>query len=264
MRIAHILFALAAAALLTAPARADVLITVDKSSQMMTVDVDGNTRYVWPVSTGVAGHDTPTGQFKPFRMEADHFSKEWDDAPMPHSIFFTMQGHAIHGSSHKSIGRPASHGCVRLEPKNAAILFDLVKQQKMANTRIVLTGEIPTARGVPVARQNPAVDTTRTTRRTYSNDTYGANDNYAPDTHGRTYSNDPSSRTYSNNGYYDGDVTGSVPQRRVRQGRIVRDEYGRQFLVYDDAPPRVTYETDNTYARRRFRDEQPFGWSFGR
>ena len=116
----------------TAPARADLLIHVDKSTQQMEVSLDGAPLFVWPVSTGAAGYDTPSGNFKPFRMEAEHFSKEWDDAPMPHSIFFTMKGHAIHGSNHKSIGRPASHGCVRLAPKNAAILFDLVKQEAMA------------------------------------------------------------------------------------------------------------------------------------
>jgi hypothetical protein len=77
-------------------------------------------------------------------MEAEHFSREWDDAPMPHSIFFTQIGHAIHGSFDiKRLGRPASHGCVRLHPDNAAILFKLVRAEKMANTRVVLTGTIP-------------------------------------------------------------------------------------------------------------------------
>ena len=80
-------------------------------------------------------------QFTPFRMEKDHFSREWDDAPMPHSIFFTTRGHAIHGTEHtRNIGRPASHGCVRLEPENARVLFDLVKQEGMANVRVVLSG----------------------------------------------------------------------------------------------------------------------------
>jgi hypothetical protein len=259
MRIARVVFAFAVAMAFAIPAHAELLITIDRSSQRMTVDVDGNTRYVWPVSTGAPGYDTPSGQYKPFRMEADHFSKEWDDAPMPHSIFFTMQGHAIHGSTHlKAIGTPASHGCVRLEPKNAAVLFDLVKQQKMANTRVVLTGETPVARGAPVARQQQQQnrDTDRTYRRTYSNDNYGPNDNYGRDIYGRTY---------SNNGYDDGDVTASVPQRRARQGRIIRDEYGRQFLVYDDLPPRITYDRDSNYApSRRYSDQPPFGWPFGR
>lgn len=166
MRISRFGFAvvtIVAAMTFAAPARADVLINIDKSAQQMTVMVDGSLRYVWPVSTGAPGYDTPSGDFKPFRMEADHFSREWDDAPMPHSIFFTMKGHAIHGSNHKSIGTPASHGCVRLEPKNASILFALVKQEHMSNTRVVLTGATPSARGVPVARQN------RTYQRTFSN-----------------------------------------------------------------------------------------------
>ena len=137
-----------------APARADLLISIDKSAQQMTVEKDGEELFVWPVSTGAAGYDTPNGNFKPFRMEKDHFSREWDDAPMPHSIFFTMKGHAIHGSTHKSIGRPASHGCVRLEPKNAALLFGLVKQETMAKTRIVLTGEAPGVTAPAVARRN--------------------------------------------------------------------------------------------------------------
>src|SRR5882757_721722 len=136
MRIDRLLSALSVVALFAAPAHAELLITINKSAQQMTVAVDGATRYVWPVSTGAPGYDTPSGEFKPFRMEAEHFSREWDDAPMPHSIFFTMQGHAIHGSGHiRAIGTPASHGCVRLEPKNAAVLFALVKREKMANTR---------------------------------------------------------------------------------------------------------------------------------
>jgi len=166
MRISRFGFTLAtivAAMTFAAAARANILINVDKSTQEMTVTVDGSVRYIWPVSTGAPGYDTPSGEFKPFRMEAEHFSREWDDAPMPHSIFFTMKGHAIHGSNHKSIGTPASHGCVRLEPKNASILFALVKQEHMSNTRVVLSGETPSARSVPVARRN------RTNQRTYSN-----------------------------------------------------------------------------------------------
>ncbi len=118
-----------------------VEIIISKVSQKMTVKVDGDTEYVWPVSTGAAKYETPTGNFRPFRMEAEHFSKEWDDAPMPHSIFFTGQGHAIHGSFHvKSLGRKASHGCVRLAPENAAILFGIVEDAGMSNTRVVLKG----------------------------------------------------------------------------------------------------------------------------
>jgi len=136
------------------PAQAELLITVDKSAQQMTVVQDGEQLYVWPVSTGGSGYDTPNGDWKPFRMEKDHFSKEWDDAPMPNSIFFTMDGHAIHGTfDTKNLGKPVSHGCVRLSRANSEVLWGLVKKNKMANTKVVLKGEIPGGAGVPVARK---------------------------------------------------------------------------------------------------------------
>jgi lipoprotein-anchoring transpeptidase ErfK/SrfK len=107
----------------------------------MTVSVDGATRYVWPVSTGRAGYDTPNGTFKANRMDAEHLSQEWDNAPMPHTIFFDMHGHAIHGFFDvKHLGQPVSHGCVRLTPANAATLFALVQSQGMSQTTVVVSG----------------------------------------------------------------------------------------------------------------------------
>jgi len=135
-------------------AYADLLIQIDKSSQRMTVTVNGEQLYVWPVSTGGEGYDTPSGTFKPFRMEADHFSDEYDSAPMPYSIFFTDTGIAVHGTYEvRNLGHAVSHGCVRLSVKNAATLWALVKQEKMANTRVVLTGEITDVGSV--ARSGP-------------------------------------------------------------------------------------------------------------
>jgi hypothetical protein len=122
-------------------AQAKVSITVDKDAQMLTVAVDGVQRYQWPVSTGNPSHETPNGTFRAFRMEADHFSKEFDDAPMPHSIFFTKIGHAIHGTeSERSLGMPVSHGCVRLSRAHAATLYALVEEQGVLNTTVTLTG----------------------------------------------------------------------------------------------------------------------------
>jgi len=124
------------------PADAGILVTIDKAAQQMSVEIDGVTRFVWPVSTGRRGYETPSGSFKPFRLEEDHYSKEWDEAPMPYSIFFTDGGHAIHGSYEiRRLGRRASHGCVRLAPKNAAKLFALVKQQGLGNTRVVVLAD---------------------------------------------------------------------------------------------------------------------------
>jgi hypothetical protein len=141
----------------TAPAaRASVLIQIDKTTQSMTVSVDGAPVYHFPVSTGRPGYDTPSGTFRAFRMEADHYSREWDDAPMPHSIFFTKVGHAIHGYlDTRHIGRPASHGCVRLTPENASKLYALVEREGVLNTTVVLTGQTPARTPAVAQRDGP-------------------------------------------------------------------------------------------------------------
>ena len=116
-------------------------IQVDKISQHMRVSVDGIQQYDWLVSTGGQGFDTPSGHFHIFRVEKDHFSKEWDDAPMPYSMFFTGIGHAIHGSYHvKALGTRASHGCVRLAPENAAVLFALIEKAGFKNNSVTIKG----------------------------------------------------------------------------------------------------------------------------
>ena len=87
-----------------ASAFASILIQIDKPSQTMTVSVDGQLLYRWPVSTGATGFSTPDGSYTPFRMEVMHYSQEWDNAGMPHAIFFTTRGHSIHGSDHPGLG----------------------------------------------------------------------------------------------------------------------------------------------------------------
>src|ERR1700675_1162352 len=125
----------------TGAAQAKIVITIDKNVQLMTVAVDGVERYEWPVSTGIPSRETPNGSFRTFRMEEDHYSKEFDDAPMPHSIFFTKIGHAIHGTDSESrLGTPASHGCVRLSRANASTLYALVEQEGVLKTTVTLTG----------------------------------------------------------------------------------------------------------------------------
>lgn len=124
-------------------AHANVLISVDKSSQQMTVYVDGAPRYHFVVSTGRAGYGTPSGTYQPQRLERTWFSKEYYNSPMPYSIFF-HRGYAIHGSYEiNRLGGPASHGCIRLHPQNAAALFALVKQQGADATTIVVSGGSP-------------------------------------------------------------------------------------------------------------------------
>ena len=140
-------------------AQAKIAITVDKDAQLMTVAIDGIERYQWPVSTGNPSHETPNGTFRTFRMEEDHYSKEFDDAPMPHSIFFTKIGHAIHGTdSEGRLGTPVSHGCVRLSRAHASTLYALVEKDGVLNTTVTLTGssQVALARN-PRTRPNNAL-----------------------------------------------------------------------------------------------------------
>lgn len=115
---------------------ARVSATVDLSSQVMHVSVGGKRAYSWAVSTGRKGYRTPTGRYRPTRMYRKYYSRKYDNAPMPNSIFF-RGGYAIHGTTYtKNLGRPASHGCVRLAPANARTLYNLVKQHGPGNTTI--------------------------------------------------------------------------------------------------------------------------------
>jgi len=163
-RAASVLASLFTAALtlpVASPAGANILVTIDKSAQQMSVAVDGAQRYVWAVSTGRPGYDTPNGTFKPNRMDADHYSQEWDNAPMPHAVFFDLEGHAIHGFFDvKHLGSAVSHGCVRLSPDHAATLFSLIKTQGMSETRVVVAGRTPGGDNVPMARSRLPRDET--------------------------------------------------------------------------------------------------------
>jgi hypothetical protein len=222
------LFAAVFATALTVPfasaARADILVNIDKSSQHMTVAVDGTQRYDWPVSTGRAGYDTPSGDFKPNRMDADHFSQEWDNAPMPHAIFIDLKGHAIHGFFDvKHLGLPVSHGCIRLSPDHAATLFSLVKQEGMANTKVVIAGRTPGGDTGPVARSHLPMNETAYSPAARQPMQIGPNDGqqgYAQQPYNQGYAQQPS----YNQGY----------AQQEPQGYGQQQTYGQQ----DYAPPR--------------------------
>lgn len=114
-------------------------IGIDLSSQKMRVIQYGKLSYNWPVSTARRGYKTPTGTFKPIRLERMWYSRKYDYSPMPHSIFF-YGGYAIHGTTElKSLGRPASHGCIRLHPDHAKILFNLVRRHGYSASKIRIT-----------------------------------------------------------------------------------------------------------------------------
>jgi lipoprotein-anchoring transpeptidase ErfK/SrfK len=119
-------------------AEASVIVNIDRSSQTMSVVVDGESRYHWRVSTARRGYITPPGTYHPQMLARSWFSRLYNNSPMPHSIFF-HGGYAIHGTYDiAQLGGPASHGCVRLDPGNAAILFGLVEREGMSSTTIVV------------------------------------------------------------------------------------------------------------------------------
>ena len=130
-----VFLALTAASASAAPR---VTAKIDLSEQRLYLYVDGRLRSKWPVSTARKGYRTPTGSWRPTRLERDWHSRKYNWAPMPYSVFF-LGGYAIHGTNDlKRLGHPASHGCIRLHPRNAAQLYNLVRKVGRADTRIVI------------------------------------------------------------------------------------------------------------------------------
>jgi hypothetical protein len=121
-------------------AQATVQIHIDLSTQRMQVESSKGS-YSWPVSTARAGYVTPRGTYAPTALQKMHYSRKYHMSPMPHSIFFNG-GYAIHGTyATGALGRPASHGCVRISPSNAATLYKLVHDE---GAQISITGSSPT------------------------------------------------------------------------------------------------------------------------
>ena len=117
-------------------ARAAVAVQIQLSSQTMNVTVDGTPFSSWPVSTARRGYRTPVGVYRPVSLQRMHHSRLYNYTPMPYSIFFHT-GWAIHGTTEVgSLGRPVSHGCVRLSPDNARSLFELIEAQGRQSTTI--------------------------------------------------------------------------------------------------------------------------------
>ena len=134
-------------------AHADVNVTISKSQQQMLVTIDGGPTYRWPVSTGRSGYNTPVGSFNAIRLERVYFSKKYDDAPMPNSVFF-YGGYAIHGTlEERKLGNAVSHGCVRLARANAAVLYAAVQAHGMSRTHIRIT-DGPIYGGPPVVARS--------------------------------------------------------------------------------------------------------------
>lgn len=150
-----------------APLRPTLTANIDLRSQRMVVKVDGQTQYSWPISSGVAAYPTPTGTFRPQRMEKMWYSRKYDMSPMPHAVFI-HGGVAVHGTYHTAaLGRAASHGCIRLSTAHAATFYSLVKSHGMARTRVTVYGR-------PAWRNDPAIASRDDSRRDRYADNQGS------------------------------------------------------------------------------------------
>ena len=118
---------------------ANLIANISLSSQTMTVSQNGIVRHRWKVSTARKGYVTPQGSWSAKWLSKNHRSRKYDDAPMPFAVFFNG-GYAVHATFDlKRLGRPASHGCIRLHPENAAEFFSLASENGLKNTKIVVT-----------------------------------------------------------------------------------------------------------------------------
>ncbi len=139
-------------------AAAEIRIHVDLAAQQLEATKPSGETVTWKISSGRRGYETPTGRFEVYRMEEDHLSDEYDQAPMPYAMFFSPRGLAIHGSMEHGLGRPASHGCVRLSVDHARQLYQWAKQNGGARVEIV-------GRGAPGAVRESVAERARAPRR---------------------------------------------------------------------------------------------------
>jgi hypothetical protein len=244
--LAASLFAAGMALPLASAASAAIFISVDKSTQHMLVSVDGVTRYDWPVSTGRPGFDTPSGTFKIKWMDAEHYSKEYEEAYMPDAMFFDLDGHAIHGFNDvPHLGMAVSHGCVRLSPTNAAALFALVKEQGMPNTTVEISGHIP-PRAAPLVAGQPAPAQQVANAPSYGQPAYGQPAPYAPP------------QQYGQQPYY-----GQQQQPGYGQPAYGQPAYGQPTYNQSANQPTFPRQPPPVYARPGYAQPQPQPQPYG-
>lgn len=225
-----------------APAAAPVTLSVqiDLSRQTMTVSEDGDATYSWPISSGTSEHPTPRGTFRPQWTAKMWYSRKYDNAPMPNAVFING-GVAIHATPHtRYLGSPASHGCIRLAPTNAATFYRLVHQHGLKSTKVSVYGT-PKWRAPAVASRRSNEERARryAVQQEQNNGIFGF------------WGSGSSSKKVS---AYD---SGFVQQRKIRRPvRMAADPYRSRrplYRVYDGSriyyvrrPPRGAYYYSNS------------------
>jgi len=130
------------AALLKPPAPT-LFADVNLTTQRLTVSDKSGVLHTWKISSARSGYVTPVGLYKPQWTSRMHYSKQYYNSPMPYSVFF-HRGYAVHGTTAVGqLGRPASHGCVRLRTSNAKKFYNLVHKHGKGLTKIAVRGTRP-------------------------------------------------------------------------------------------------------------------------
>ncbi|MCX7898536.1 MAG: L,D-transpeptidase [Methylocystis sp.] len=135
------------------PAAAKIRIQIDLDAQRLEATQPNGQTVSWKISSGRRGYETPTGHYEVYRMEADHHSDEYEQAPMPYSMFFSPRGLAIHGTYEGGLGRARSHGCVRLSVANARQLYQWVEKH---GATVEITGSSAPEGGAAARRERLA------------------------------------------------------------------------------------------------------------
>lgn len=144
-----------------------VVAKVDKAAQRMTVYVNGEKKYHWKVSTGLLRYNTPNGTHTPYRMHKMWHSRKYQMAPMPYAVFY-RGGYAVHGTAAVwRLGKPASHGCVRLKTANARKFYELVREHGRQLTTVTVAGEYKWSRTARRRARKPRRSRYTTYQRSY-------------------------------------------------------------------------------------------------
>ncbi len=124
---------------------------IDLGAQLLTVSEHGVAKYTWPISSGTSEFPTPRGTFRPQWTAKMWYSRKYDNAPMPHAVFING-GVAVHATYHTgALGRPASHGCIRLSPSNAKTFYGLVHKHGLKATKVSVYGTPKWGKGPAIA-----------------------------------------------------------------------------------------------------------------
>ena len=210
-------------------------VAIDLGAQLLTVSEHGVAKYSWPISSGTSEFPTPRGTFRPQWTAKMWYSRKYDNAPMPHAVFING-GVAVHATYHTgALGRPASHGCIRLAPANAKTFYGLVHKHGLKATKVSVYGTPKWGKGPSIASRTQRAKRYASAQQDngwfWGNSSYNTTSAYDPGFANKRY------RKPARQYYY--------AKVQPQQPRIYR-KYGGQKYVYVQKAPRKVYYYNNS------------------